>query len=464
MGKALLIIVLGGGIVLARQLLSNQETEMESRLDQADYDEEVLAREIARSAFNVSMGTARQHPNAIDAAVTAIHNLDGTEDAIYEGEARGGHFRVHASTETGHSLRVTATGYFGGYFNEAGEYVQRNRAGQEVPAAVYTMSDQYRIRVLEVHEDGELDVSFLSSVAGYCSSVFVQEYFNGELVSTRMVFAAGNNRDGATPGSKFYVRAGTQLSFFIGVDQNCSMRPSNQSTCALRQHIMGYTYNASQYRPDGTRVQSGVGDWDYVHHALDIPTGAMERSTESIWALVEQHPDNRQLWRIAFEDIHNTAWNAPTNSNPRQSLQALKRQGYDLDNNGFGEGWSNRDALGYRQLVETNLDLNDQVVQIGMRPLATPQERDELRAAMLAERAACGISSTEGLPPSSGASDDGGETAPPCACPTSSGSSRRTSVMHRNPGSSSNRSRVCVTNNDAQTHLRTHDDYIECRG
>jgi hypothetical protein len=464
MGKALLIIVLGGGIVLGRQLLSNQATEIESRQDQADYEEEVLAREIARSAFNVAMGTARQHPGAIDAAVTAIHGLDGTADSAYAGEANGGEFRVRASTLTGHSLQVTATGYFGGYFNEAGQYVKRNRAGREVPAASYTMSDNYRIQVLEVHEDGELDVSFLSSIAGYCSSVFVQEYFDGELVSTRMVFAAGNNRDGATPGSKFYVRAGTQLSFFIGVDQNCSMRPSNNSTCALRQHIMGYAYNPAQYRADGTRTTSGVGDWDYVHHALDIPVGAMERTTESIWALVEQHPDNRQLWRVAWEDIHNTSWNNPTSSNPRASLQALKRQGYDTNGDGSGEGWIDRDERGYRQLLETNLDLNDQVVQIGMRPLASPAEREALRQAMLAERAACGITSTEGLPPSTAGEGDGEPPPPPCACPTASSPSRKVSVMHRTPGSTGSRSRVCVTPTDAQTHLRSHDDYIECQG
>jgi hypothetical protein len=480
MGKALLIIVLGGGIVLGRQMFSNQATEMESRQDQVDYEEEVLAREIARSAFNVAMGTAREAPSAIDAAVAAIHSADGTADSVYVGEARGGHFHVRAATETGHSLRVTATGYFGGYFNDDGEYVKRNRYGREVPGAMYTMSDQYRIRVLEVQEDGELDVEFLSSEAGFCSSVFMQEFRNGELISSRMIYASGRNRDGSSTESHYYVQAGTQLGFFIGVDEDCSEQPSSPTTCELRTALMDYDYNPAQYAGDGSQVTTGVGDWDYVHHSLNVPQGAIDRTTESIWAMVEQHPTDRQHWRIAWEDVHNGAWNNPNSPNPASSLYALKREGYDRDGDNRGDGWSERSARGFRALEEATLDLNDQVIEVFVRPLATTADREALRATMLAEREACGITNTFGLPPTTAVTElpppptdteptdeptePGPEPTAGCACPRGPALSHKVAVMHRPPGNEANEHVICVALPGAQTHLRQHNDYVICEG
>jgi len=462
MGKALLIMVLGSSLILAKQYFSNQNTERESRQDQVSYEEEVLAREIARSAFNFAMGMARENPNALDAAVTAIHSADGVAngaagaDTMYAGTARGGQFRVEAVAQTGHTLRVTATGFYGGSFNTAGRYVKRLPNGREVPAATYTMSDSYRIRVLQVREDGELNTSFLSSVAGYCSAVFMQEFRDEQLLSTRMVFTAGHNRDGATPTSRFYVQAGTQLNFFIGVDQNCSTEPASSATaCTIRTTMFNYTFNASQYNSDGVRRQSSY-DYEYVHNALDVPVQALDRAEESPWALVEQHPSDRQRWRIAWEDIHTTSWNNPTGNDPRSSLQALKRQGYDTNNDGRGEGWATRDGNGYRRLIEGNLDVNDQAIQVSMSPFANDAARESLRQAMLTERQTCGITSNVGLPPASSSTT--------CPCSTTNLNNGRIGILHRAAGSTAARTPQCVTSTDWNSSHKNHDDLVVCRG
>ena len=268
MGKALIIIVLGAGFLLARQGFGNQLTEQESRKDQVEYENEVLAREIARSGFNVAMGIAREHPNALDTAVLSVDAADGKADGRFSGLARGGQYAVLAETTTGHGIRVTSTGYYGG------EWVD----GKYVGGAKYTMTDSYRIRVLEVREDGMLDVRFLASVAGYCSAVFMEEWHDGEVTATRMIFPAGHNRNGEQPASAFYVKAGTQLNFFIGVDQNCSSELKSADECTVRRYMRSYP------------LANLSSEWNYIHNALDIPVGSMEQAQESLWGLVEQLP------------------------------------------------------------------------------------------------------------------------------------------------------------------------------
>ena len=378
MGKALLIIVLGAGVLLAQQSFTNQTTEKESRKDQAVYEEEVLAREIARSGFNVSMGIAREYPNSLDAGANAVDMADGVADGKYTGTARGGVYAVRAQALTGHTLKVTATGYYGGTW-ENGAYV----GGES-----YTMWDTYKIRVLEVRQDGVLDTSFLESLAGYCSTVFMDEYYGDELQDTRMIFASGKNRDSARPPVTVYVRAGTQLNFFIGVDKNCSDRFSTDATaCEAMSHVLGYEFSLSD-------VGAGKA-FDHTHYALDIPTGDISRMEESVWGMVEQHPGDRQRWRIGWEDQNRTAWDNRNSDSPANSFWALKRLGYD------GNGWTERDDMGYRKLRDygNRPDYSDQVIELGIRALRTRAEKDSLWHAMRDERDACGITSTDGMPP-----------------------------------------------------------------
>ncbi len=382
MGKALLIIVLGAGFLLARAGFSNQITERESRKDQVEYEEEVLAREISRSAFNVAMGIAREYPNSLDAGANAVDQADGSADGLYSGSARGGLFAVRAEALTGHALKVTSTGYFGGVWetNAAGE---KSYTGES-----YTMWDTFDIRVLEVREDGVLNTSFLESQAGYCSAVYMDEYRGEEFIGTRMIFAAGNRRDGSRPPMSIYVQAGTQLNFFIGVDTNCSGKFSTSATtCESLTYAINDTFDIN----DVGRNKR----YDHLHYALDIPSGDITKMEEAVWGMVEQNPKDRQRWRIGWEDLERPDWDDPNSSNPKSSMQALKRLGYD------GRGWPERDHMGYRELRDygDRPDYSDQVIELGISALRSQASRDSLWYAMHDERTNCGINSTTGMPP-----------------------------------------------------------------
>jgi len=454
MGKALLIIVLGAGLVLARHLYTSLETERATTRDQVSFQEETVAREIARSAFNNAMGVIRSHGENVDAGISAVGGVAGQQ-----GELLNGEFRVRAEALSGHSVRVTATGYYGGGFNEAGQYEG---------GTVYTMHDTYRVPVLIARTWSELDVEFLTSEAGFCSAVYYQEVVPGlpddEQPAPRLLYAA-DNRDLQTLRlpTNVIVAPNTQMNFFIAVDQDCSTRPAitQTDTCAWRQYHASHTFNPEQY--------------DYVRSALNIDPQALQQTEESAWSLVEQHPDDRQRWRIGWEDLARD-WDRPTSNDPRVSLQATKRLGYD------GSGWTNTDARGYRALSDfgNQPDFEDQLIEVRLTPFATAADVQAERCRIAAVMAACGITTggtcaaptpsedTEPEPPPSEPPVSGGGSATPtppssCACPGHQ-PAFKVAILHRPPGNEANEQIICVAPSGAATHLRQHNDYQICVG
>lgn len=454
MGKALLIIVLGAGLVMARHLYTNLETEQATTRDQVSFQEETVAREIARSAFNNAMGVIRSHGENVDAGVLAVGGVAGQQ-----GDLLGGEFRVRAEALSGHSVRVTATGYYGGGFNENGVYED---------GTVYTMHDTYRVPVLIARTWSELDVEYLSSESSFCAAVYYQEIVPGlpedQQPAPRLLYAADNqSRQTLRLPANVIVAPNTQMNFFVGIDQNCNSRPSIPvtDTCAWRQYLASHTFNA--------------GTYDYVRPALDIDPRAMERTEENPWALIEQHPGDRQRWRIGFEDF-GRSWDRPGSSDPRTSLQATKRFGYE------GLGWRETDARGYRRLRDFNSqpDFEDVLIEVRLRPFATAAAVRVARCRIASELSACGIATggtcaaptptedtepppTEvpSVPPVSG----GGTQAPPttCACPGNQ-PAFKVAILHRPPGNEANEQLICVAPAGAITHLLQHNDYEVCRG
>jgi hypothetical protein len=457
MGKALLIIVLGAGLVMARHLYTSLQTEEATTRAQVSFQEETVAREIARSAFNNAMGVIRSYGENVDAGVQAVGGVAGQE-----GDLLGGEFRVRAEALSGHSVRVTATGFYGGGFNAEGEYEG---------GTVYTMHDTYRVPVLIARTWSRLDLEFLTAEAGYCSAVYYQEIIPGlpddEQPAPRLLYAA-DNRDLRTLRlpTNVIVAPNTQMNFFIGVDQNCSTRPNipRTDTCSWRQYLANHTFNP--------------GNYDYVRGALDVDPRAMERTEENVWALVEQHPGERQRWRIGWEDLARS-WDQPTSDDPRVSLQATKRLGYD------GLGWRTTDARGYRALRDfgNQPDFEDQLIEIRLTPFVTAAEVQAERCRIATILNACGIS-TGGMCPSATPTEDsepepapepstppvsgGGTSAPPpptsCPCPGSGPNNRKVAILHRPPGNEANEQTICVAVPGANTHLRQHNDYQICVG
>src|SRR5690606_27913629 len=347
MGKALLIMVLGTGLYLAVTQFGTQDALVGTAERQGEYQEEIIAREIARSGFNVAMSMIRPYGGDLLGAVQVVNGERGD----MRGEHQGGEYRVKARLVGGFTIELASTGYFGGRWVN-GEY----RDG-----AKHVMTDRYTIPVLNSRSCSVLKVRFLDSQAGYCSAIFLQRYPFGVPLDSpptpEMLFAASHNddyNDGMGDNDLTvtkYIDAGTQMNFFIGVDENCSTRPHNPRGYDVLSHV---------YNPR---------DYDHLHYALDIDVEELREMEESIWALVEQHPVDNQRWRIGWEDIHNTSWDRPEGTDPRNSLQALKLYGYDLNNDGRGDGWTRPSPTDYRRLRDGQLDLSDQVVEVTLEPV-----------------------------------------------------------------------------------------------
>ncbi|WP_198948739.1 hypothetical protein [Rubrivirga sp. SAORIC476] len=468
MGKALLVLVLGSGLILTKQLVSTQESEARTSKDQRAYQEEVIAREIAASAFNVGMGELRAFGEEVHAGTIALNgpNNRGRSGTYSTGRFTGGSYTVKAQLTSGHSVRVVATGTFG--------------------EASYTMHDEYRVHVLTAREGGIVDVSFIESMAGYCSAVYYQAYTldmeEGEEPEPIMLFAPDNrDRSVARPARMIWVEPGTQMNFFIGVDKNCSTRPTKEMpTCQARAHARNNTVRLS--------------DFDYIHSALVVSAGNLGEVEEDIWAYVEQKPGARDTWRIGWEDIHNTSWDNPTSTDPRNSLQGLKIYGYD------GTGWPDANADGYRLLRDygSRPDLSDQVIEVHViRP--SDAEYQETVDSYHDQQDECGEVEDEvpDLPdpttepdpdtdpdPDTTPDPDPNPTPDPdpepepepdtdpddddndayndyaCSCTKNNTKNNKNPVLHRPPGNESNEQLLCLPDPATRTHLRQHNDIV----
>jgi len=364
MGKGLLLIVAGmiiGGSILTFQ---SKQTAIRTTEVQTKYEEELLAREIARSAYGVAFRKAQSAGNNLDLAIGYVNgtlksgkaNLNGKMTGSYQ----GGTYIVQAYSLDGQKVKIRATGLFG-----RGEFI---------------INDNYNVKMLTVAVHSRVTVRFLESMAGYCSAVFMQRFvpYNGEkkppmtgnygndankgyaltksklsddgrywVMPPEMLFDSGHNRSGSdvetTPDLSLAPK--TRVNFFIGVDQDCS-----------EEDIWVDQYDDQLY--------------DYTHHALEEDTQNMIDLQEGKHAMIEQNKSNNQVWRIAFEDKEVFV---------DEQLNDIKANSYGGDwdsatNTYGGSGWTEEDSYGYHKLYDfgTKPDFSDQVIEVIMQPCSGP--------------------------------------------------------------------------------------------
>lgn len=453
MGKAALILVMAAGVTVTFGAISLVETRFFTSQHQAAFEEHVIAREIASSGFNAAMGILRSHGDDLQAGVLAVNGATG----FLEGASQGGFYRAHARFISGHGVEVISTGFFGGSFDDAGVFT----------GTTHVMEDNFRhvTSNAPLHNQGEgglgcsrLNARFLQSMAGWCSAVYLEQWFPdapADFVPTpQMVFAPGRNRNGGQIPTHYsvIVPAGTQMNFFLAVRRDC--RPAYGDFTATGSGARWLTYDSENH-------VFNRNHYDHIHYALDIRTGELDRLEESIWAMVEQHPNNRNRWRIAWED--QPRWNIldPNHRdfhNPHRSLMGLKMHGYG------GNGWPTTDAWGYRTLRDygNRPDFSDQVIEIWMEPATCPVAAGETGGSDGAE-----------APDSGGGTTPGGEAPPPapgtgftsdnCPCPGKGNKNHKVFIEHRPPGNPGNVRRICVAESAWPAH-RAHGDALLCVG
>ena len=359
MGKGLLIIVFGS--ILAGSLLMFQQkgTELVTTERQTGYQEEVLAREIARSAYNIALKLAQAAGDDLDQAIENINGTLANGAPDYQGEMtgkyQGGHFAAQGFTADGQNVKIRATGWFGD--------------------AEHTINENYHVQMLTVKDSSRVTLEFLESMAGYCSAVFLQRFIpnNGQgtptlnkldadgnplpegpvvpsddgkyyIMSPEMIMNSGHNREGdelRVSPDNVILAPETRVNFFIGVDKDCS-----------EEGLWEPTYKDSRY--------------DWVHNALEEDTENLEDLQEGPYSMIEPHPADDQKWRIAFEDLRSFS----------------VKQHEDIKANSYGDdwdpvletyggiGWLDRDVNGYRKLRDfgSKPDFSDQVIQVSFTP------------------------------------------------------------------------------------------------
>ncbi len=359
MGKGLMIIVFGA--VLAGSILAYQQkqTALETTERQTDYEEEVLAREIARSAYNIARKLAQAAGDDMDLAIANINGRLQNGAPNYQGELtgiyQGGNYAAQAFSVDGQNVKIRATGWFGD--------------------AEHIINENYYMPMLTVRDSSKVTLEFLESMAGYCSAVFLQRFIPNKgqgvptlnkvdadgnpiedgpvvlsddeqyyIMSPEMILNSGHNREGdelrVTPDG-IILAPETRVNFFIGVDKDCS-----------EQGIWEETYVESRY--------------DWIHNALEEDTENLQDLQEGPYSMIEPHATDDQKWRIAFEDLRSFSV---------EQHEDIKANSYGgnwdsvLETYG-GSGWTETDSNGYRKLRDYGWkpDFSDQVIQVSFNP------------------------------------------------------------------------------------------------
>lgn len=312
-----------------------------SASSQRGYQDEVIAREIATSAFNYGMGIVRSQLD-VHKGLDMLNGASGAgKSGTYTADRfAGGSYTVKGISTGGFSARLSATGRFG--------------------SASYTMTDDYSTPVLYVTEAGVVNVRVLRTSTSSCTGIYLKTYPPGSdpatytpvpVMTHRQIIC--EDRVYTRSSHMIWAEVGTQLAFFIGSDYDCSSRAPAATECADRNLTRNSAPPMSVYNT--------------INQAVEFDLGADFHPVKSgLYTWIEASPTRPQTWRVAWEDY--MIYDRPSSTDPRNSMQALKKYGY------FGNGWPDVDSLGYRLLVNRPgaADMDDQVIEVSVTPPSDP--------------------------------------------------------------------------------------------
>ncbi len=374
MGKFILLFVTAtvmGGSVL---LLQSDTDRLQADDRQALRQEEALAREIARSAYNRIVSMARKlEAEQPDLTLEELIDQIGGQDNPLAGHLKGGTYEAWLYPVGGASYGAVAIGRY-------------KRATHQVGA------HRLMRRTLEVTQPSQVKVTFLESMAGYCSAIYIQRFVpknnngmgnnpgqcdpsnpalgnscenqqdielrgngNGKYIALEpeLVFAPGNNRDGAEALYSTVLNPGERVNFILAVDADFNCERRGDTSIDINDPFFEYTRPA---------LVESVADFNQMQ--------------EGEYAMIQPHPTRPNVWRIAFEDLIFS----------RAKLEDVKRWSYGDrkwrkrrgaqwgERNGKrsygGWGWTKIDARGYYQLEDYGHmpDFSDQVIEVEFIP------------------------------------------------------------------------------------------------
>ena len=374
MGKYILMLtvaVMAGSMTLMHQ---SKQTELDTDRRQADRQQKVIARQVARSGYNAVLAQARVEERDGKSVKKIVESV-GTVTGTYQ----GGIYKAWLTQISPTSYRATGVGTFQSVTHRIRVPHSKNIVPE--PPTVETES--------------KLKVGFKESMAGYCSAIYLQRYVlrnnrghgnnydgvdddnpghgdwddddgseeewgddedsiddemprgNGQNAGSKykklkpeLVFAPGNNRDGATTTFEKVLAPGTRLNFILAVDADSHCEARGDTTLTIKD-----------------------GSYDYTRPSFVDNISKLSEMHEAPYALTQEKPGEPGTWRVAFEDLIFS----------EDRLWDIKENGYD------GNGWL-LDGLGYWLLKDygNKPDFSDQVIEVRIVPIEESGEGDGL--------------------------------------------------------------------------------------
>lgn len=374
MGKLAILLVAATIVGSSTILLQNNQSRVQTDIRQAERQGQLVAREIARSGHNALLSRARQlqkeYPNK---TLEEIVDLVNGQQGYITGSYQGGYYQARIYLTSAASFGVSSTGFY-----EVNEH--------EVHSEKLEDGGILGDGILEISEESTLEVEFLESMAGYCSAIFLQRMVpkgnnghgnnedgvdssnpggskegedsdpsvddekktpNGNgawtLLEPELIFAPGNNRDGAMATYSTVINPGERINFILAVDADFNCEKRNDTSVTIDDPM-----------------------FEYTREALVLGTSDLKDLEEGEYTMIQENPYNPGTWRIAFEDL----------IFDKKKLEDVKQNGYGTTqwNNKKktygGTSWTETDARGYWRLRDYGHmpDFSDQVIEVRMIP------------------------------------------------------------------------------------------------
>lgn len=386
MGKYILLVVAAVMAGSSMLMYQSQKTSLDTDQRQAERQEKIIARQIARTGYNAVLAEARVEEN-LDKKVNQIVQSVGTISGSYQ----GGTYEAWLEKISPTAYRAVSVGELessvasigtGGPSTVSHRIEESHKNNIMPPASTPTVSDS-----------SELQIEFKESMAGYCSAIFLQRlvpkdnnghgnnedgvdssnpgkskegedtlcedgtYCDDEMhtgngngkfwkLNPELVFVPGNDRDGAETHFEDIIYPGTRLNFILAVDAD--------NSCEAR----------------GEEITIDDPSIDYVRNSFAEDVGEFGKIHEAPYSLMQEHPSQPGVWRIAFEDLifeQKQLWDIKENGYPDwDHSNAWDKKDKTYGGNGWGV-----DFNGYAELEDYGNvpDFSDQVIEVTIVPV-----------------------------------------------------------------------------------------------
>lgn len=349
MGKYILLVVAAVMAGSSTLMFQSQTTSLDTDQRQAQRQEKVIARQIARTGYNAVLAEAR----TLEAQGKDAGEIVSDVGTI-SGDYQGGTYTARLEQISPTAFRAISVGELRTAAFSIGESgdslishkIEDSHERNTMPSGSTPTSP---VAAPAVEEPSNLKVTFIESMAGYCSAVYLKRILPGVSSENQpepeLIFAPGNDRDGESAEYERAIVPGTKLNFLLAVDADYSCEAEGDTT-----------------------VRPSDDTFDYVRESFTQNISEVDKVHEAPYALIEAGSTSEN-WRVAFEDLifdKEKLWDIKENGYPGSDSESE----WDPESETYGgDGW-NTESSGFYDLEDYGNvpDFSDQVIAVEILP------------------------------------------------------------------------------------------------